>query len=277
MFKKNSTEKEVFAIFLWLIGIILFYTIVYTFLLEPSSDNTHSANHGEVASLPAIHEVKQKESIATVVSSHTTKDMPSIHAVKSSNTAAVTSKTSSEGVTDSGLTAVKHEIPQKESTETIEKEKISQLVLKTVEKDDTPVIKIKDVVKTVTSTQTLMKETTPVDTLKISTDKIHEPKTNATKITTLPLSKMPLVPKVPTVSKPIEVTKTADQKAMDIKKIETPVEIQPIIEKKVAEKEVPEEKKYDRDATMKLLETARQHVIEKAESARTEIMKSLGR
>ncbi|HIP27990.1 MAG TPA: hypothetical protein EYG82_02320, partial [Sulfurovum sp.] len=41
---KSNTAKEVLYIFLWLIGISLFYTLVYTFILEPSdekSKNTH--------------------------------------------------------------------------------------------------------------------------------------------------------------------------------------------------------------------------------------------
>ncbi|RUM72159.1 MAG: hypothetical protein DSZ09_01970 [Sulfurovum sp.] len=39
---QTHTQKEIFYIFLWLGGIIALYTLLYSFVLEPSSNTTHT-------------------------------------------------------------------------------------------------------------------------------------------------------------------------------------------------------------------------------------------
>jgi len=265
MFQKNSTEKEVGAIFLWLGGIIVFYTLVFIFILEPSSDKAALVHHAEATSIATTHKVQQKATVMAKPSSNNAT--PVQHQIATT-------------------TEATHKIQQKESTVAVKKEEIPAVKIQTVKKVVTPVEKKKEVVKTVTPTPTLVKVSTPVKTIKVPTQKIQTLSADNTKTTTIPVVKVPTVPTVPTVSTPVQAIKSVQPKAMKTqkillssveKKIGTSGETQKVAETKVPEKKIVEEKIYDRDANMKLLETARQHIIEKAETARAEAMKGLGR
>ncbi|MCF6244677.1 MAG: hypothetical protein L3J43_06540 [Sulfurovum sp.] len=55
MFKSN-TQKEIFYIFVWLIGIILLYTLVHTFILEPSQDKNETPHDAHTLQSHTIHQ-----------------------------------------------------------------------------------------------------------------------------------------------------------------------------------------------------------------------------
>jgi len=63
MFKSN-TQKEVFYIFVWLVGIILFYTLVFTFILEPSQDKSEPTHTEHLIHIVSKEKTPTKASIA---------------------------------------------------------------------------------------------------------------------------------------------------------------------------------------------------------------------
>jgi len=71
MFQTN-TAREIFYIFLWLAGIILLYTLVHTFILEPSNEKaTTSHNAHAIASKEHKTPTASKEPISKKEEKHT--------------------------------------------------------------------------------------------------------------------------------------------------------------------------------------------------------------
>ena len=216
MFQKNNAAREIFYIFLWLMGIIIFYALVHTFLLEPCTCQAERIKSTSIQDVGTAGWKKTKTEHTKTVT----------HAVKTET------KHLSKPVKPNSIKA--------------------SSVIKTV---DIPV-------HIETTEPTLIKASVKhVDIEKIP--KIEIPITPVLKVPTVPTT-----PKLPTVSTPVTVVKPPQLKQA----IATNNQTVMIEEKRETQKVKPT---YDRNESMRLLETVRQETLKKAEIAREAAMKDI--
>lgn len=259
MLKNSNTAKEIGYIFLWLTGIILFYALVHTFLLEPSSGKQAHTKYTQLTSdeiTSTAHKAETKvQHVQTVIS--VAKD-----------------ETKHVVAVPTPVTLVK---------------KISAPLKTEVKVKNIPVIHVKKEVPTSTqASSTITEVALPIEVVKVSTKPsklVEVPKADVPKIdipkvekamTDVKLPTLPSVPTVPTVSTPVSIPVSVIQVPQQVdEKVEKKIETEKIIEE-VKEKFMLEiNSTYNREKSMKLLETARQHIIEKAEAAREAATKAL--
>ena len=166
MFQNNNAAREIFYIFLWLLGIVLFYTLVHAFLLEPSSNkskhikttNVHIADKKETKSgdtNTVTHTVNPEitHSIKPVIESTSIKvstehieiqklpkgempmtsvpDVPTVPTIPTLFTP----------ITDINSSQVKQPIARNNQTVLIEKKNATQKLLEVAKENATPTVK----------------------------------------------------------------------------------------------------------------------------------------
>jgi hypothetical protein len=257
MFKLNTT-KEIFYIFLWLIGIIAFYALVHTYILESKSDTSsaHKTNH-----------VSNKVVAAQTVLAHASEDKTIIVPIK---TEKITTPihTSNNKVVPVDLTndvsiAVKDtkKIPKVSKTKIVpkkEKENLNEVAHVASAPIDIAKAK-KEVVISKQKIDTNI--VTKVEAIAVVEEK-HNPKISTPSIPSIPsvvtaisVPSVPVAPSVPSTpsivkddTKKINGSDESKNKDLDLQ-----------IEKLTHELSI--------DDKMKLIESAHQLVIEKAEAS----------
>ena len=226
MFKTN-TGREIFYIFLWLAGIILLYSLVEIYILEPSHFG-HKAK------------TQEKQSLVNTSSTDNTREsvsqkriMPVVKTVTHQSIKAT------KRITPVVLTKV---IDKAEKTLQSPREQKSIKSIKSTEKN----LSINTKVSKATVSIVQNKETKSTD--KEATQIVSTP--SAVSIPSTP--SIPSVPSVPSVPQKVSV-----------KTMQTPTHTLHT-ESEALKKELSSDEK------MKLVESARQLVIDKAEAARTE-------
>ena len=261
---QTNTAKEIFYIFLWLAGIIFLYALVYTFILEPSSDD-HTATHTKHLVTSDAH---QSTTQANTVHTASEAKIHVVEAVEAPK--AVTPVTVTKVTHKIKKLAINNKVPTS-TTETVkvtDKKKMVETVKKEVKASvETPMVKSID--EKTKSTKVQVEKVTQSSTDTVSTPTV--PQAVSIPKHTISIPSTPSVPSVPTMPNSKKMEKVEVQK--------TTVKVKEEAQKKektvVPTKEL--KKVLSRDEEMKLIETARQHVIEKAEAAREEAMKSLER
>ena len=260
---KSNTAREIFYIFLWLGGIILLYALVEMYILEPShynSTTSHTEQLVENHTNSAQHTTENMSKVHTtnVVKIEEKTDRETLKTVTPVVVTKVTHKVEKLAVNDK-VVALKTEtgkvITQKKSVPDIKKdEKVSA---------NTPVV-VSTKKETKTIEKVVQKKTiSPVQALV--TPSVPEVVSMPKSVISIPST--PSIPSVPTM--PNSHTVNAQKTTVAVKEPKQMHETAPVT------KEL--KKVLSRDEEMKLIETARQHVIEKAEAAREEAMKALER
>ena len=263
---QTNTAKEIFYIFLWLAGIIFLYALVYTFILEPSSGD-HTATHPKHLVTSDAH---QSTTQANTVHTASEAKIHVVEAVEAPK--AVTPVTVTKVTHKIKKLAINNKVPTS-TTETVkvtDKKKMVETVKKEVKASvETPMVNSIDEKTKSTKAQVEVEKVTQSSTNTVSTPSV--PQAVSIPKHTISIPSTPSVPSVPTMPNSEKIEKVEVQKTTVKLKEETQKKEKTVVPTKELKKVL------SRDEEMKLIETARQHVIEKAEAAREEAMKSLER
>lgn len=304
MFKTNSA-REMFYIFLWLMGIIAFYTLIHTYFLEPSSGHTTT---------PHVQKETKHEIQAVATQATTTQEQTKTQIVQKETKPTVQTVPTVPTPVKVSTPVQALKAPVKEETKPVEKAPVVSAVhspvkiisttqetaKETTASDEKPtVIKPVQKVSTPAPVQTLV---TSVPKAQAATAKKPEVKAveakviqeitsplqtlttpvkpvtieGATKASPSAVTQAPTVPTVPTVVTPVSVVSVAQSKPVEVEVTSVKVDKQVSAEKQIEETK-PTETSTDRDATMQILENAREQIIKKAEEARAEAMRGIRR
>jgi len=252
MFNTNKA-KDIFYIFLWIAVTILLYILVHTFIWEPSTDtasSTYTKHTSTTVKEKTEHSVQQKNTPI-----ENTKKLLKHQEVPVHNT------------TEVAKTVVVDEVVK--SVKTVEIPKI-----KHEPTPHTDVIKtVKKVVPQVSKKETIIQEKVEnkipvvnIPSRDIAVPSVPQAVNMPEKSISIPTT--PSVPSVPSVDIVEKSVPTMQHSA--VKEVTTQMQ-----EQTTQKDSLPKE--LNRDEKMELVEKARQLVIEKAEAARDEMMKSLER
>ena len=244
MFQTN-TAREIFYIFLWLVGIILLYALVYTFILEPS--------HGENASSQHTYATENTKQTTPTVSKHEIAKTVEKHIQSHTKVADKAVSTASVSVpvkVTKVVTVAKVEAIQKPQAEAIKEVKTSTIVKV---KESVTIEKVS--IEKKTANKPLQSAVQTVSTPSVPSA-VTMPKE------TISIPSTPSVPTVPTVSQP-----------ETLKVVKTPVKEAKTKEITVATEAL--KKELSRDEQMELIESARELVIKEAEDARNKAMEAI--
>jgi len=248
MFKSN-TANEIIYIFTWLFGIVLLYGLVHTFVLEPSMDKP----------LP-IHQVKEVTPILKPLISDVLKTVSAEKIVQKMSSL------------DSIKTSIQTKVEKKDKVSLpISSVPIAIKAPRSIELNTTSNIVPTPTIPQQVDTEKIVQKASYLEPIATSAETKVEKKDRIS----LSVPSVPIAIKAP---RPIEVNITTitvptvivipTSNIVEDKKISQP-SVKTMI-KKV-------EETYDRDATMKVLETARQGIVNEVALAREKVMKSLNR
>lgn len=248
---KSNAAKEVFYIFLWLIGIIFFYSLVHTFLLEPSTTTVTHTQH--------LADVKKTEDTDSTVQNVSKEPSPTIEIKNAKLTVIKEQKETIKNVlsvAEVSTVEVDSNKPNKanKSSNPLEKIKSTQI------NENREQNKTKKILKIVTKSLTKQ---------NISIPTIPEEVTSQIK-QKLSMPSVPSVPSIPSIPETINSFKTPIINAI------------PKVEDKKIDKELTTsikalEKELSQKGKLNLLETAREHVRDNAETARQKLIEDLPR
>lgn len=298
---KSNAAKEVFYIFLWLIGIIFFYSLVHTFLLEPSTTTVTHTQH--------LADVKKTEDTDSTVQNVSKEPSPTIEIKNAKLTVIKEQKETIKNVlsvAEVSTVEVDSNKPNKANKSSNPLGKIKDLKIESITQKNISTPKVPHIANQTKST--LSVPSTPsvpsvptIHTLipKIKSTQINENREqNKTKkilkIVTKSLTKQNI--SIPTI--PEEVTSQIKQKLSmpsvpsvpsipsipeTINSFKTPIiNAIPKVEDKKIDKELTTsikalEKELSQKGKLNLLKTAREHVRDNAETARQKLIEDLPR
>ncbi len=257
MFQSNAA-KEVLYIFLWLIGIILLYALVHTFLLEPST-NTHPV--ADTTSTKT--DVKPRKD--NLSSSIKTDKVPTVAKTTTPSVSPIVKKP-----TANKLVQAVPKNAKKVHTPSINEKKVSKQDNISLRKVTTPTAVHKRIkLPSAESTITTLKSTKKKNPLKVPT------------LITIPsaisVPSLPSIPSIPSV--PVKTPSIPNVDKISAPQVKRSIQTNTIQTKKVVDTTVKSDtpmetlgREISRDEKMKLIETARKHVIEEAEISRKKAM-----
>ncbi len=232
---KSNAEKEVLYIFLWLIGIIFVYTLVHTFLLEPSTSHK-VATSNKPATYPRH---------TTATKNHIAPDKDKIVSTANTKNALV------EPQAIAAISVIK--ISKKKVLDKNDNGKVSKMVHKAIQTTSTQKTIIK--VKTPNKVK-ILKMIKKVKSKHIDIASYTAKTSEVPNVPSLPsVPSIPSIPSVPSVPAPLSVEKILPIQVLKMKTIKNEQ-----IKRLDAE--------INREKHIKLIDTARKHVIEKAEMSR---------
>jgi len=181
---QNNTAKEIFYIFVWLVGIIFFYALVHTFILEPSQNKNETSTAKHVQQTQIIYTDKHlvsKEKIHTKINIEKPSISTMPEKIKTSIQKPLKNKVTIEAVEKKKLQIAK---PEAISIPSIPKVvKIPQNKLSTPSTPNVPSIptlpSVKKVAQTQHTVETMPVNITTVDTKKVFSSKKETPQTDA--------------------------------------------------------------------------------------------------
>ena len=260
MFQTN-TAKEILYIFLWLVGIILLYGLVHSFILEP-----HNTSHTHAEATKDTSSVHEKQTSVKKVVAH--------KAIKVATPVAVAKAPKVIKVAQTLVTKQVEKIQKIETHPTITPD-VKKVPTKEVVNAKVSVEKMPSVpqvpkldVEKVPTKETISAKVSVKKTPSISTPTVPQ----APKMVTTPKSsiKIPTIPTVPTVL----TTSTSQKISTETPKVITEQENE---KKEITKATEALEKELSQDEKMELVEKARQMVIDEAEKARNEALKAIER
>lgn len=236
MFQTN-TAREIFYIFSWLVGIIVVYALVDTFILEPKADK-------ESHSMQIVQNNAHKDVSAIEKKSVSTKSVATKQVTKVSKPVSVTKVPQVVTVTQPAKVQKTHPTSTQKSI-------------------DKPVVKKTDATKSVSPQDTSLEKAQSISSPTIP----QMPKTVTTHESTIKIPTIPSVPAVPTAS-------PSKKNTTETPTIITPEKTE---KKDITKATDALEKELSQEDRIQLIEKSRQMVIEEAEKARNEALEAIER